>query len=211
VANETGEIALSKQDLRDVTGYAAECAQGVLEIFESIQPADSRPRDAIDAAWTFARGGERGKSLRDTAWAALKAAGSADTEAAGHAARAAMCAASAAYLHPLADAHQVKHILGAAAHAARAAELVAGDDRTVGAEHIEQARRRATLTVVDVLKRYPEAPHGGGRVGELLRDLDQALRSRPALRDDGLAFGRQDGTEANGRPNCAPGDGVGEP
>jgi hypothetical protein len=54
----------------------------------------------------------------------------------------------------------------------------AGDDRNVGAEHIEHARRRATPTVVDVLKRHPEAPHGGGRVGELLRYLDQALRSR---------------------------------
>jgi hypothetical protein len=94
------------------------------------------------------------------------------------AARAAMCAASAAYLHPLADAHQVKLILGAAAHAARAAELVASDDRDVGADHIEQARRRATPVVVDVLSRYPTAPPGGGRVGELLRDLDGALRDR---------------------------------
>jgi hypothetical protein len=29
-----------------------------------------------------------------------------------------------------------------------------------------------------VLKRYPAAPPGGGRVGELLRDLDEALRGR---------------------------------
>jgi hypothetical protein len=108
--------------------------------------------------------------------AAHKTARGAGTAAACDAARAAMYAASAAYLHPLADAHQVKHILGAAAHAARAAELIAGDDRNVGAEPIEHARHRATLTVVDVLKRYPEAPRGGGRVGELLRDLDQALR-----------------------------------
>jgi hypothetical protein len=178
VANETGEIVLSKRDLRGVTGYAAESAQEVLEIFERARPADSRPRDAIDSAWTFARGGERGKTLRDTAWAALKAAREVDTAAAGDAARAAMCAASAAYLHPLADAHQVKHILGAAAHAARAAELVAGDYRDVGADHIERARRRATPVVVDVLSRYPAAPPGGGRVGELLRDLDGALRDR---------------------------------
>src|ERR671917_744477 len=127
VANETGEIVLSMRDLREVTGYAAESAQEALGIFESAHPADPRPRDAIDAAWTFARGGKRGKTLRDTAWAALKGARDADTVAAGDAARAAMCAASAAYLHPLADAHQVKHILGAAAHAARAAELTAGD------------------------------------------------------------------------------------
>ena len=178
MANETGEIVLSMRDLRGVAGYAAESAQEALEIFERAHPADWRPRDAVDAAWTFARGGERGKSLRDTAWAAHKAAREADTAAASDAARAAMCAASAAYLHPLANAHQVKHSLGAAAHAARAAELMAGDDRDVGADHIEQARRRATQVVVDVLSRYPAAPPGGGRVGELLRDLDEALRSR---------------------------------
>ena len=178
MANETSEIILSVQDLREVTRYAAESAQEALEIFERAHPADSRPRDAIDAAWTFARGGERGKTLRDTGWAAHKAARAADTAAAGDAARAAMSAAAAAYLHPLADAHQVKHILGAAAHAARAAELVAGDDRNVGANRIEQARRRATPVLVDVLSRYPAAPPGGGRVGELLRDLDEALRGR---------------------------------
>jgi hypothetical protein len=178
VANETSEIVLSMNDLREVTGYAAESAQEVLEIFERAHPADPRARDAIDAAWTFARGGKRGKTMRDTAWAALRAARDAESAAAGDAARAAMCAASAAYLHPLADAHQVKHILGAAAHAARAAELMAGDDRHVGAGYIEQARRRATPIVVDVLSRYPEAPPGGGRVGELLRDLDGALRDR---------------------------------
>jgi hypothetical protein len=178
VANDSSEIILTMEDLRAVTRYAAESALEVLEIFERAHPADSRPRDAIDAAWTFARGGKRGKTLRDTAWAALKAARDADTAAAGDVARAAMSAASAAYLHPLADAHQVKHILGAAAHAARAAELVAGDDRAVGADHIEQARRRATPIVVDVLGRYPGAPPGGGRVGELLRDLDEALRRR---------------------------------
>lgn len=147
-----------------------------LEIFEADQPNDSRPRAAIGAAWEFARGGERGKSLRDTAWAALKAAKGADSAAAREAARAAMSAAGAAYLHPLAKATQVKHILGAGAYAARAAELVAGDDRMVGAEHVEQAAQRATPVVVDVLNRFPAAPSGGGRVGELIRMLDADLR-----------------------------------
>ena len=146
MANRTDGIVLSMQDVREVTSYAAESAQEVLEIFERAHPADSRPRDAIDAAWTFARGSKRGKTLRDTAWAALKAAREADTAAAGD--------------------------------AARAAELMAGDNRDVGADHIEQARRRATPAVVEVLKRYPAAPPGGGRVGELLRDLDGALRGR---------------------------------
>lgn len=178
VANETSEIVLSMQDLREVTGYAAESAQEVLEIFERACPGDSHPRGGDCGAWTFARGGKRGKTLRDTAWAALSAARDADTAAAGDAAPAAMSAVSAAYLHPLAKAHQIKHILEAAAHAARAAELIAGDDRAVGAERMERALRRATPAVVDVLKCYPTAPPGGGRVRELLRDLDEALRSR---------------------------------
>ena len=153
-------------------------AQEVLAIFERAHPADARPRDAIGAARAFARGGQRGKALRDAAWAALKAARDAATAAAGEAARAAMCAASAAYSHPLADAHQVQHILGAAAHAVRAAERLAGDAREVGAEHLEHARRRATPAVVAVLTRYLAAPPGGGRVGALLRALDAALRGR---------------------------------
>lgn len=167
-------VVLSEGDLRAVTAFAAASAETVLGIFEADRPGDSRPRDAIGAAWAFARGGERGKTLRDTAWAALKAARSAHTAAGREAARAAMAAAGAAYLHPLAQATQVKHILGAGAHAARAAELGAGE---IG--HFERTVRRAAPEVVDVLRRYPPAPDGGGRVGELTRLLDAALRARP--------------------------------
>lgn len=177
MSGDDSEITLSKQDLREVAAFAATCAEAVLEVFEVDQPDDSRPRDAITAAWQFAQGGERGKPLRDTASAALKAAKDAHTAAAREAAWAAMSAAGAAYLHPLAKATQVKHILGAGAYAARAAELVAGDDRGVGAARIEQMVSRATPVVVDVLKRFPAAPRGGGRVGELIRVLDVGLRS----------------------------------
>lgn len=109
------------------------------------------------------------------AWAALKAAKEAGA-AAAEAARAAMAAAGAAYLHPLPNATQVKHILGSAAHAARAAELAAGDDRAVGDEHVTKAVRHATLALGDVLKCYPVAPADGGRIGDLTRLLDVALR-----------------------------------
>ncbi|MFI9391712.1 putative immunity protein [Streptomyces bauhiniae] len=169
-------VALSTEDLRAVAWFAAASAETVLGIFEADQPDDPRPRDAIAAAWAFARGGERGKALRDTAWAALKAAQDAHTAAGREAARAAMAAAGAAYLHPLAKATQVKHILGAGAHAARAAELAAGGS---AADHLARTVRRATPEVVDVLNRYPSAPDGGGRVGELTRLLDAALRTGP--------------------------------
>src|SRR5688572_3700109 len=94
-------------------------------------------------------------------------------------ARAAGHAVGAAFLHPLPKATQVKHILGSAAHAARAFELSAGDDPTVGLDQIAQSRILAPPVVVEVLRRYPSAPPGGGRVGELIRTLDASLR-RPA-------------------------------
>jgi hypothetical protein len=63
-----------------------------------------------------------------------------------------------------------------AGHAARAFELSAGDDPAVGADRIAQFRILAPPVVVDVLRRYPVAPRGGGRVGELIRQLDASLR-----------------------------------
>ncbi|MGW1289715.1 putative immunity protein [Streptomyces sp. NPDC002586] len=175
MASEAAEFVLSMEDLREVTAFAKACAQEALEIFEAERPEDARPRHAIDTAGEFARGGKRGKALRDAAWAALKAAKEAQP-AAAEAARAAMAAAGAAYLHPLPNATQVKHILGSAAHAARAAELAAGADQAVGDERVTKAVRQATPVLVDVLKRYPVASAGGGRVGELTRLLDAALR-----------------------------------
>jgi hypothetical protein len=177
MAGETSGIALTGQDLREVTAFAAACAEVVLEVFEADHRHDTRPRDAIGAAWEFARGGGRGKHPRDTAWEALRAAGNADTEAAREAARAAMSAAGAACLHPLAKATQVKHILGAGAHAAGAAELLAGHDPNAGAEHIQRVVHRAAPAVVEVLTHFPAAPGGGGRVGELMRMPDTGLRS----------------------------------
>lgn len=172
-------IELSTAELREITGYAVACAEPALAIFERERPDDRRPRAAIDAAQAFAKGAERTKAIRDAAWAAHRAYQAArDTGrvAAGEAARAAVAAASAAYLHPLAKATQVLHILGPAAHAALAFELDAGDDRTVGAGYIEKAREMARPTVSSVLARYPKAPSGRGRAGELMRALDASLR-----------------------------------
>ncbi|MGA5761425.1 putative immunity protein [Nonomuraea bangladeshensis] len=179
MADVSTTIELSLSELREVAGYAVACARPALTIFERERPDDPRPRAAIEAARTFADGAKRTKALRDSAWGAMRAAQEArdaGLAAACDAARAALAAASAGYLHPLAKATQVKHILGPAAHAARAFELSAGDDPSVGADHLAQARALAGPVVVDVLRRYPLAPPGGGRVGELLRQLDASLR-----------------------------------
>ncbi|MEV7229857.1 MULTISPECIES: putative immunity protein [Polymorphospora] len=182
VADENLRIELTMAELREITSYAVACAQPAMAIFERERPDDRRPRAAVDAARAFAEGGRRNKVIRDSAWAAQRAyqeTRDAGQAAASDAARAAVAAASAAFLHPLAKATQVLHILGPAAHAGRAFELDAGDDRNVGADYIEKARSLASPTVISVLTRYPDAPGGRGRVGELLRTLDASLR-RPA-------------------------------
>ncbi|MFI7678417.1 putative immunity protein [Actinophytocola sp. NPDC049390] len=174
------EIELGTDELRAIAAYAVTCAEPALTLFERDRPGDDRPRAAIDAARAFADGGPRTKAIRDRAWAAQRAyqeARDAGQAAASEAARSALAAASAAYLHPLAKATQVPHILGAAAHAARAFELDAHEE-TVGDEYVGKARGLAGPVVVDVLGRYPAAPPGRGRVGELVRRLDTSLRGR---------------------------------
>ncbi|WP_314174010.1 putative immunity protein [Streptomyces winkii] len=177
--DDSTTIQLSLSELREVTGYAVACARTALPVFERERPGDRRPRAAVDAAQAFADGAKRTKALRDGAWAAHRAAQEtrdAGQAAASDAARAAGHACGAAFLHPLAKATQVRHILGSAAHAARALELSAGDEPTVGAGHIAHSATLARPVVVDVLRRYPAAPGGGGRAGELLRELDASLR-----------------------------------
>jgi len=166
------EVPLDLAELRAVTAYAVACAEPALAIFASARPADDRPRAAIEAARAFAQGAKRSKTIRDGAWAAQRAyqeARDAGEAAAGEAARAAVAACGAAFLHPLAKASQVLHILGPAGHAAYAFELA-------GAAYPVDARAVADPVVRRVLARYPNAPSGRGRMGELVRELDAALR-----------------------------------
>lgn len=175
-------IELSMDELREITEFAVACAQPALAIFERDYPDDPRPRSVLDEARRFASGGKRTKALRVTALDAHRSARAARRmghEAAAYAASAAGHAGASAYLHPLARATQVLHILGSSANAARAIELDAGDPKA-GAGYIERARGLAGPIVVSVLERYPQAPPGGGRVGELLRSLDASLRRPPA-------------------------------
>ncbi|ASU81020.1 exonuclease SbcC [Actinopolyspora erythraea] len=172
-----GDFELTLEELRVVARFAADSAREVLPVFEEAVPGDPRPRAAVEAAWEFAHGAKRSKLQRVTSLEAHRAARQAGAEAARLAARAAGDAASAAYLHPIARAEQVGHILRAAASAARVAELNAGDDPSVGDALLERARQRATPVLVDVLRRYPPAPTGDNRTAWLMSTLDTALRA----------------------------------
>ncbi|ALN81642.1 putative immunity protein [Lysobacter antibioticus] len=170
------EIQLGEDERREIARFAATCARRVLPIFEAAYPNDQRPRDAIAEAEAFAAGDKRTATLRARAWAAYAAARETKDAAAANAAHAASHAAAAAYLHPLATPHQVKHVLGAAAHQALVLELEAGNDIAVGKEQLHWATNLASPAVRDVLRRLPLPPHGRGRFSELLNELDAQLR-----------------------------------
>jgi hypothetical protein len=197
----SGDFELTMDELRAVAGYGVACAEPALVIFDKACPEDARPAAALEAARVFADGAPRSRLQRTAATDAHRAARDAPTEAAGHAATAAGDAAAAAYLHPLATATQVRHILGAAARAARAAELARGDDPVVAEYVITAAARRATPVVLDVLDRYPRAPKGRSRVATLMQRLDSLLRDPPptprVVDDPGPFF---HGTRADLRP-----------
>jgi hypothetical protein len=173
----TGPFTLTMHELRVVSRFAVESAQEVLPLFERDRPDDSRPRAAIEAARAFLEGARRTNLQRTTALDAHRAAKDALSPAAKAAASSAGDAAAAAYLHPIAKATQVGHILRAAAYAAHAVELADGGDAAIGDRLIEQARQRATPTLIGVLKRYPPAPVSRNRVGQLMKRLDTLLRS----------------------------------
>jgi rifampin ADP-ribosylating transferase len=188
-------------ELRAVAAYAVACAEPALVVFRKARPDDPRPAAALEAARVFAEGAPRSRLQRTAAADAHRAARDAPTEAARHAASAAGDAAAAAYLHPLAKATQVRHILGAAAHAARAAELARGDDPVVAEYVVTAAAKRITPVVLDVLNRYPRAPKGRTRVAVLMARLDSLLRDPPptprVVDDPGPFF---HGTRADLRP-----------
>jgi hypothetical protein len=173
------DVELTPDELRVVARYVAESAEAVLPVFEDAHPDDPRPRAALGAAWEFVGGAPRTRLQRVTSLDAHRAAREAVTEAARLAARSAGDAAAAAYLHPIARAGQVGHILRAAASAARIAELQAGNSGAA-AEAIEEARARASPVLVDVLSRYPPAPASRTPVGVLMSALDSALRRESA-------------------------------
>jgi len=115
----------------------------------------------------FAAGEPQIKTLRTLCWAAHAAA----------AARSAMLARASAYTHALADAHQVKHVLGPAVYAALARGLASHGEPGAADEELNWATAHASATVREVVRRFPAARAGRTPLGDLLRQLDTAIRT----------------------------------
>src|SRR5512142_880468 len=96
--------------------WAAACAEHVLHLFESVQPSDPRPRQAIELTRAWARGEIKMSQARTAAGHAQAAA----RDLSGAARHAAFAAGQAA-----AVPHVAAHELGAAAYAIKAARAAA--------------------------------------------------------------------------------------
>lgn len=119
---------LTDADHRLLALWAAACAEHVLPLFEAVQPADPRPRQAIAAARAWVRGEIKMTQARDAAGDANDAA----RPLKGAARHAAYAAAQAAVV-----AHVAAHELGAAAYAIKAARAAAPEGEGENAGRLE--------------------------------------------------------------------------
>jgi hypothetical protein len=169
---------LSEPDRRLVAGWAADCAEHVLGIFESAAPGDRRPRDLIARARAFSHGeldvaeeirrrfigGVSAREIDDpAAYAAARAAGQAS-----------------------AVAHMGAHALGAAGYAVQAAGLAAqnrtdaeGEEVRWQIDHMSAAVRSAlgSLPLVGTNASGPLGPGllSSGSVGAIIGELQQRI------------------------------------
>lgn len=169
-------IILSMDDRRLFGGWAADCAERVLALFEAKAPADPRPREAIEGIRIFTRGGKRTVQLRSVALAALAAAREVGDPPAAAAAQAAGFAAATAYTKALAAPHHAKHALGPAVYAALARELAAAAGPGVGDEELQWAIEHASPDVREIVGRWPARGMGRTRLSVLFYQLDAGLR-----------------------------------
>ena len=127
---------LTDADHQRLALWAATCAEHVLHLFESTQPADPRPRQAIIQVRAWARGEITMSQARAAGGHAMAAA----RELRGAAREAAFAAGQAAVV-----AHVAAHELGAAAYAIKAARAAAPAGRAEEAGRRECEWQRAQL------------------------------------------------------------------
>ena len=180
---ETKYFTLRLESLRAIGGWAADCAERALSVYERHARSDSRPRAAIEGIRGFASGRKRTARLRSLALEALAAAREVGDGAAAAAARAAGLAAASAYTHPLADVHQTKHIVGPAAYAALALELDHAGEASIGDAQVRWAIEHAPSEVREVLLQMPARQAGKSRLDTLLYELDAGIRDRNVPQD----------------------------
>ena len=129
---------------------------------------------ALDAAAAYIAGGTRNVALRKASMDTFRIAQTIGHGPMFHAIHAASAAAGAAFLHPPGggtDAHQTKHILGAAVHYVLCHEA-SGRDSMAALDSVVQ---RAPEAIKELLRMYPEPVAGKQRYSAVLLMLYQAI------------------------------------
>jgi len=135
---------LADSDHRLLALWAATCAEHVLHLFESVQPSDPRPRQAIEQTRAWARGEIKMSQARTAAGHAQAAA----RDLSGATRHAAYAAGQAA-----AVAHVAAHELGAAAYAIKAMRAAApdGEEENVGRLECQWQRDQLPEAIRDLV------------------------------------------------------------
>ncbi len=128
--------SLQDDDHRLLAMWAAACAEHVLHLFESVQPSDPRPRQAIEQTRAWARGEIRMSQARAAGGHAMAAA----RDLSGAARHSAYAAGQAAVV-----AHVAAHELGAAAYAIKAERAAAAPNEREAAGRLECQWQRVQL------------------------------------------------------------------
>lgn len=149
--------ALSLCERRVVAGWAADCAERVLMLFEKAAPDDHRVREAIERCRAFSQDRIPAGQARSLGGEALASAREVGAPAPAAAARAAAQAAAVA--------HMGAHALGAAAYAAKALALSEPGQPEVVSAEIAWQLDRLTSPVRTALRQLP--PVGENRAGPL--------------------------------------------
>ncbi|MCZ2815336.1 putative immunity protein [Modestobacter sp. VKM Ac-2984] len=148
---------LSEADRRLLAGWAADCAEHVLPLFEAEAPDDERMRDAIARTRAFGRGELDTAGEIRRRFLAGRAAGAVTSPAAAAAARAGTQAAAVA--------HMGAHALGAAAYAAKAVGLATPEPDAAFHEVRWQLDRLTTPTRAALRQLPPLGEDSAGPLG----------------------------------------------
>lgn len=134
---------LTDADHRLLAQWAATCAEHVLPLFESVQPEDRRPRQAIEQIRAWTRGDIRMSDARAAGGHAMAAA----RQLRGAARHAAFAAGQAAVV-----AHVAAHELGAAAYAIKAARAASpGQEERAGRRECAWQRDQLPAPIRDLV------------------------------------------------------------
>lgn len=165
---------LNLDALRDSVAFSVRLSQAAIDAIDVGTTLDPAGDAALAAARGYVAGGARNNALRRAAMDAYRAAQRVGAGPAFHALHSVSAAVGAAFLHPpggSTDAHQIKHILGAAVQYVLCIEASGGDS----AAAVGSVMTCIPDAIKELLRMYPEPVAGKQRYGAVLVMLYRSI------------------------------------